>query len=234
MGRSTFEGPVLSGDNRFGPTRNVGYVETIQSVALNLATTTANTAGYSGASAVYVNSNNIPNQNAVIYTPSSTVTATAATGVSDTATLVARGAVFYLPAGCRLVDMFVDVGAVATVTGGTATLTSQTVYISNTYNNALSAATATYAVTGALSAVGRQSLTAFSATQLTNQQATSTDVIGLTGVPNLSQVVFNIALVGVNLDSRTALAGQYYFTVRYTQPDGNIGSTTAYPYGNFD
>ena len=233
MGRSTFEGPVLSGDNRFGPTRNVGYVETIQSVALNLATTTANTAGYSGASAVYINSNNIPNQNAVIYTPSSTVVASAATGVSDTATLVARGAVFYLPAGCRIVDMFVDVGAVATVTGGTATLTSQTVYISNTYANALTS-TATYAVTGALSSVGRASLTAFSATQLTNQQATSTDVIGLTSVPNLSQVVFNIALVGVNLDSRTALAGQYYFTVRYTQPDGNIGSTTAYPYGNFD
>jgi hypothetical protein len=60
-----------------------------------LATTTANTAGYSGASAVYVNSNNIPNQNAVIYTPSSTIVASAATGVSDTATLVARGAVFY-------------------------------------------------------------------------------------------------------------------------------------------
>jgi hypothetical protein len=233
MGRSTFEGPVLSGDNRFGPLRNVGYVETVQSIAMNLATTTNNTAGYSGASAVYVDSNNIPNSNAVIYTPSSTVAATAATGVSDTATLVARGAVFYLPTGCRIVDMFVDVGAVATVTGGTATLSSQTVYISNTYANALTA-TATYAVTGALSAVGRQSLTAFSATQLTNQQATSTDVIGLTSTPNLSQVVFNIALVGVNLDSRTALAGQYYFTVRYTQPDGNIGSTTAYPYGNFD
>jgi len=233
MGRSTFEGPVLSGDNRFGPTRNVGYQMLGQSASLNLATTTANTAGYSGASAVYVASNGIPNSNAVIYTPSSTITATAATGTSDTATLVARGAVFYLPAGCRIVDMNVDVGAVATVTGGTATLTSQTVYISNTYANALTA-TATYAVTGAISAVGRQSLTAFSATQLTNQQATSTDVIGLPSTPNLSQLTFNIALVGVNLDSRTALAGQYYFTVRYTQPDGNIGSTTAYPYGNFD
>jgi hypothetical protein len=30
MGRSTFEGPVIAGDNRFGPQRNVGYVQLIQ------------------------------------------------------------------------------------------------------------------------------------------------------------------------------------------------------------
>jgi len=233
MGRSTFEGPVLSGDNRFGPTRNVGYVETVQSVALNLATTTANTAGYSGASGVFVNSNNIPNQNAVIYTPSSTATATAATVTADTATLVMRGAVAYLPAGSRVLDFFVDMGAVAAVTGGTATLTTQIVYISNTFANAQTS-TATYAVTANLTTAGRQSISAFSATQLSNQQSTSTDVIGLPSTPNLSQIVFTIAIVGVNLDSRTALTGQYYFTVRYTQPDGNIGTTTAYPYGNFD
>jgi len=233
MGRSTFEGPVLSGDNRFGPQRNVGYSVLAQSAALNFATTTANTAGYSGASGVFVNSNNIPNQNAVIYTPSSTTTATAATVTADTATLVMRGAVAYLPAGSRIISFDVDLGAAAAVTGGTATLTSQIVYISNTFANAQTS-TATYAVTGALTTAGRQSLSAFSATQLTNQQATSTDVIGLPSTPNLSQVVFTVALVGVNLDSRTALTGQYYFTVRYTQPDGNIGSTTAYPYGNFD
>jgi hypothetical protein len=233
MGRSTFEGPVLSGDNRFGPTRNVGYVETVQSAALNLATTTANTAGYSGASGVFVNSNNIPNQNAIIYTPSSTAIATAATVTADTATLVMRGAVAYLPAGSRVLDFFVDMGVLAAVTGGTATLTTQIVYISNTFANALTS-TATYAVTAALTTAGRQSLSAFSATQLSNQQATSTDVVGLSSTPNLSQIVFTLALVGVNLDSRTALTGQYYFTVRYTQPDGNIGTTTAYPFGNFD
>jgi len=233
MGRSTFEGPVLSGDSRFGPTRNVGYMELVQTAALNLATSTANTAGYSGASGVFVNSNQIPNQNAVIYTPSSTVTATAATVTADTATLVMRGYVAYLPAGSRVVNFDVDMGVLAAVTGGTATLTSQIVYISNTFANA-GTSTATYAVTGALTTAGRQSLSAFSATQLSNQQATSTDVIGLSGTPNLSQIVFTLALVGVNLDSRTALTGQYYFTVRYTQPDGNIGSTTAYPYGNFD
>jgi len=233
MGRSTFEGPVLSGDNRFGPTRNVGYMELVQTAALNLATSTANTAGYSGASGVFVNSNQIPNQNAVIYTPSSTVTATAATVTADTATLVMRGYVAYLPAGSRVVNFDVDMGVLAAVTGGTATLTSQIVYISNTFANA-GTSTATYAVTGALTTAGRQSLSAFSATQLSNQQATSTDVIGLPSTPNLSQIVFTLALVGVNLDSRTALTGQYYFTVRYTQPDGNIGTTTAYPFGNFD
>jgi hypothetical protein len=233
MGRSTFEGPVLSGDSRFGPTRNVGYMELVQTAALNLATSTANTAGYSGASGVFVNSNQIPNQNAVIYTPSSTVTATAATVTADTATLVMRGYVAYLPAGSRVVNFDVDMGVLAAVTGGTATLTSQIVYISNTFANA-GTSTATYAVTGALTTAGRQSLSAFSATQLSNQQATSTDVIGLPSTPNLSQIVFTLALVGVNLDSRTALTGQYYFTVRYTQPDGNIGTTTAYPFGNFD
>jgi hypothetical protein len=233
MGRSTFEGPVLAGDSRFGPTRNVGYTELAQSAALNFATSTANTAGYSGASGVFVNSNQIPNQNAVIYTPSSTVSATAATVTADTDTLIMRGYVVYLPAGSRIIDLNVDLGAAVTVSGGTATLTSQIVYISNTFANA-GTSTATYAVTGALTTAGRQSLSAFSATQLTNQQSTSTDVIGLPGVPNLSQVVFTVALVGVNLLSRTSTAGQYYFTVRYTQPDGNIGSTTAYPYGNFD
>ena len=233
MGRSTFEGPVLSGDNRFGPTRNVGYVETVQSVALNLATTTANTAGYSGASGVFVNSNNIPNQNAVIYTPSSTAIATAATVTADTATLVMRGAVAYLPAGSRVLDFIIDMGAAAAVAGGTATLTTQIVYISNTFANAQTS-TATYAVTANLTTAGRQSISAQSATQLSNIQSTSTDVIGLPSTPNLSQIVFTLALVGVNLDSRTALTGQYYFTVRYTQPDGNIGTTTAYPYGNFD
>jgi hypothetical protein len=144
-----------------------------------------------------------------------------------------RGAVAYLPAGSRVLDFFVDMGVLAAVTGGTATLTSQIVYISNTFANAQTS-TATYAVTGALTTAGRQSISAQSATQLSNIQSTSTDVIGLPSTPNLSQIVFTLALVGVNLDSRTALTGQYYFTVRYTQPDGNIGTTTAYPYGNFD
>ena len=40
MGRSTFEGPILAGDNRFGPLRNVGYPELYQYANLTLTNTT--------------------------------------------------------------------------------------------------------------------------------------------------------------------------------------------------
>ena len=125
-----------------------------------------------------------------------------------------------------IINMLVDVQALVTVTG---TLTSQTVYISNNYTAA--AGTPTYAATGAISAVGRQALATFTATQLANMQATSTDILQ-SGQPNISQVVFTIAIVGTTLSAVTA--GQYIFTVQYTQADGNIGTTTASPYGNFD
>lgn len=233
MGRSTFEGPVLSGDNRFGPLRNVGYMDLIQSAGIDLATTTANTALYSGASGVFVNSNGIPNSSAVVYTPSATAyPPTAQTIPADTATNVYRGFVAYLPAGCRIVQFFTDCQAVVAVAGGTAALTSATVYVSNNYTAA--GGTPTYGATGAISAVGRQANATLTATQLTNQQATSTDVTQANGQPNISQVVFTLAIVGTNLDTRTSLTGRFFFTVAYTQPDGNIGTTTAYPYGNFD
>lgn len=73
MARSTFEGPILSGDNRFGALRNVGSVALAQSATLNLANVTANTAGYAGASGSFVDSNGIPNTSGVVYTPSSSV-----------------------------------------------------------------------------------------------------------------------------------------------------------------
>lgn len=227
MGRSTFEGPVLAGDNRFGPLRNVGYVGLNQSANLLLTNTTANTATYGGASGIFVDSNGIPNSGGDVYTPSTAFPPTLQTIPADTATNWYRGFVAYLPAGSRIVNMLVDVQALVTVTG---TLSSQTVYISNNYTAA--AGTPTYGATGAISAVGRQSLSAFTATQLANQQSTSTDIIQTNGEPNISQVVFTIAIVGTTVTAITA--GQYIFTVQYTQADGNIGSTTAYPYGNFD
>ena len=61
MARSTFEGPVLSGDNRFGPLRNVGYMQLVQDANIILTNTTVNTAGYGGASGQFVNGNGIPN-----------------------------------------------------------------------------------------------------------------------------------------------------------------------------
>lgn len=231
MARSTFDGPILSGPNRFGDLRNVGYAVLAQSAAMNLTNTTVNTAGYGGGSGQFIDSNGIPNGNGTVFVPSATAAATAQTIPADTATNVYRGFVAYLPASSRILQFTVDVGVLVTMTGGTASLSSQTVYISNNYTAA--AGTPTYGATAALSSVGRATVT-FSATQLANCQATSTNIVAPDGIPNMSQVVFTLAMVGTDLETRTATTGLYYFSVQYMQADGNIGSTTAYPYGNFD
>jgi hypothetical protein len=229
MARSTFEGPILSGTQRFGNFRNVGYASLVQSATLNIANTTANTAGFGGSSGIFVDSNNIPNGTTTVYTPSTSTTYTATSIPADSAT-VYRGFVAYLPAGSRINDIFVDIGVITTFTSGS--LTSVQVLVSNDYTAA--AGTAAYANTAVLTspAVGRQSLAAFTATQLANQQSTSTDIIQTNGEPNLSQVVFTVA--SINGTNVAITGGTYYFTIRYTQPDGNIGTTTTYPYGNFD
>ena len=233
MARSTFDGPILSGNNRFGPLRNVGYALLVNNIDLDLSNTTVGTAGYSGGSSVFVSSNNIPNLSTVVYQPSSTVyPAVAQTIPADTATNVYRGAVFYLPTGCDLENILVDCLDLVAVAGGTAAITSQTVYVSNNYTAA--AGTPTYFATGAVSAVGRQSLATFTATQMANQSATSTDINSGGAQPDLSQVVVTIAIVGTALDTRTSLTGKYNFALQYSQPDNNIGNLTTYPYGNFD
>lgn len=231
MGRATFDGPVLSGDSRFGPLRNVGYAMLAQHVDINLATTTANTAGYGGSSGVFVNGNGIPNAPAVVYTPG-TSTYAPVTIPADTATNVYRGVVAYLPTGCDLDGVNVDCQAVVAVAGGSASLTTATVYVSNNYTAA--AGTAAYFNTGNITVVGRQALSTFTATQITNQSNTSTDILQPNGQPNLSQVVITLAIVGTGLDTRTSLTGAFSFFIRYIQKDGNIGTTTAYPFGNFD
>ncbi len=229
MARSTFDGPILSGTNRFGPFRNVGYASLVQSAALNIANTTANTAGFGGSSGVFVDSNGIPNAATSVYTPSTSPTLTVTSIPADSAT-VYRGFVAYLPAGSRINDILVDIGVVTTFTSGT--LTSVQINVSNNYVAA--AGTCTYAQTAVLTspAVGRQSFNAFTATQLANQQSTSTDIVQANGEPNLSQVVFTVA--SINGTNVAITGGTYYFTIRYTQPDGNIGTTTTYPFGNFD
>jgi hypothetical protein len=231
MARSTFDGPVLAGDNRFGPLRNVGYAMLAQHIDINLATLTPNTAGYGGGSGVFVNGNGIPNVPAVVYTPGTTTYAPV-TIPADTSTNVYRGVVCYLPTGCDLDGVNIDCQAVVAVAGGSASLSSTTAYVSNNYTAA--AGTPTYFATGAISAVGRQALSTFTATQIANQSSTSTDIIQPNGQPNLSQVVITLALVGTNLDTRTSLTGAFSFFVRYIQKDGNIGTTTAYPFGNLD
>jgi hypothetical protein len=232
MARSTFEGPILAGDKRFGAFRNVGYAQLVQNADLDFSVTTNGAANYAGGSGQFVTSNGIPNVNATIYTPSSsTYPSVVQTIPADTATNVYRGVVFYVPTGADLDNIFVDCLALAAVAGGSAAITSQTVYVSNNYTAA--AGTATYFNTGAISTVGRQSLSTFTATQMTNQTATSTDILQ-SGSPNVSQIVVTIAIVGTALDTRTSLTGKYNFTLQYSQADGSIGTSTVYPYGNFD
>ena len=243
MARSTFEGPILQGNNRFGPLRNVGYVESVQSVYMDLTVTTNATANYSGANQQFVSSNGIPNSNAVVYTPSATANPpTAATITADTGTILYRGCVMYVPYGSLIRDIIVDVQAIQTLTTGT--VTGMEVLVSNGFT--ASAGTARYMTLGTSSSTftaGRQSLTSgYSATQLANIYAgTPADITNPTGAntdPNgavMSQIVVTLAtnVSGAN-GAAPFTAGKYGIIVRYTQPDPNIGNQTTYPYGNFD
>jgi hypothetical protein len=229
MARSTFEGPVLAGDNRFGPYRNVGYTTLTQNGYLNLLNTTANTAGYSGGSGRFVNGNNIANGLATIWTPSSTVPLaqqTAVTPTADTTSNIYRGWVCYIPTGSDIDQALIDVAVVPT--GGT--ITTIKMYVSNTFCD--EAGTPAYCATGNITATGRQAVT-FSGTQVTNCNSTSVDIVGVNGTQQLSQVVFTLS-IAATATLATPTAGQIYVALRYVQTDGNIGTTTAYPYGNLD
>ena len=222
MARATFEGPVLSGDNRFGPLRNVGYAVLSQSARLTLTNTTPFTPTYGGSSGVFVASNGIPNNPAVVYTPG---TNSAATITADSATALFRGAVFYLPVGSSIENVFIDTVAVPTNAGGAITVTP---YISNTF----ATSAGTIATAAAISAVGRTTAT-FSAAQAPVAYSTSSDIPGVNGNPNMSQVVVTIAMTAAS-GLTTIDAGQLIVTIQYSQNDPNIGNTTTYPYGNFD
>ena len=239
MGRSTFDGPILSGDNKFPPFRNVGYTDLAQFCDIDLSNNVNGTAQNSGTSGAFVNGNLLgsstgpSNLNASVFVPSATAFPSALQTIpADTSTNVYRGAVMYVPAGVTLHDFFVDLGVVVGVAGGSASLTSATVYVSNNYT--VAAGTPTYFATGAITAVGRQAAATFTATQIANQAQTTTDILQPNGYPNLSQIVFTVAIVGTALDTRTALTGKLYFTLRYAQLDYNMGNLTNYPYGNFD
>jgi hypothetical protein len=233
MARSTFEGPILAGDNRFGPLRNVGYAELVQDAYIDLSNTTAGTNGYSGSSGQFIFANGIPNVPGQLFTPSTSFPATTASPATDTSTQVYRGAVFYLPVGCSIQDVTVDYIAAITGESG-ATLTNVSVFVSNGVT--LAAGTPAYATvalgTTTVGTAGRQTTT-YSATNLLNMTATTTDIVVGNGQPALSQVVFTLSITG-SASVAAPTGGKFNFTLRYTQPDNNIGTTTAYPYGNFD
>jgi hypothetical protein len=210
---------------------------------MDLTVTTNATANYSGSSGQFVGSNGIPNTNAVVYTPSATVNPpAAATITADTATILYRGCVMYVPYGSLIRDIIVDIPAIQTLTTGT--VTGMEVLVSNGFT--ASGGTARYLTLGTSSSTftaGRQSLTSgYSATQLANIYAGTTgDITNPTGAntdPNgslMSQIVITLAtnVSGAN-GAAPFTAGKYGIIVRYTQPDPNIGTQTAYPYGNFD
>jgi len=237
MARSTFSGPILAGNARFGPVRDVGYADLVQGVSIVLTNTTNATAGYGGASGQFVNGNLIPNVNANVYTLSTTAypptaaTITADAGTSGSGTLY-RGAVFYLPVGSDINDFLLDTNVAITATGGT--LGTVTAKIGNTFNDT------TYGnVTSMNAATGRNTV-AQTGAQLLATNATTSDFTNPNGViepATFSQVVVTLTIPytgGTGTTLPVITAGTFTFALRYSQLDSNIGNSTTYPYGNFD
>ena len=207
---------------------------------MTIDTSGAGTAGYPGASGQFVNGNQIPNVNATVYTPSSSVyPPVAATVTADAPLLTYRGAVMYLPNGCQINDILVDVGtAISVNTGGGATLTAAVINIGNAFNGTQYGSVTLTVAANAVTA-GRYQPT-FTGAQLNAIQSTTTDFTNPTGLvspASFSQVVFTITIpytAGTGTTLPTITAGTFTFAMRYTQIDPNIGNSTTYPYGNFD
>ena len=239
MARTTFSGPILSGSHAHGPYRTVGYTDLVQFADIDLSNNTNNTALYSGGSGQFVNGNlfaGYVNTNSPVYatTISSGLTRTnpappvPATITADTGTAIYRGVVMYLPANAAISDMFIDAWTLPSATGSTAVK----VYVSNSFNTGTTPAYGQISATG-ITAVGRQALDTLTTPQLTNWQATSTDVLLPQPYSLMSQVVFTVAITGTGMTG-AGLSGKLCLTLRYTQADANLGTTTAYPYGKTD
>jgi len=232
MARSTFEGPILSGDQRFGSQRDVGYASLIQQAFLDFSVTTAGTANYGGASGTFVSSNNIPNNVATIWTPQSGVYSTsgptiAAAPTADTSGTIYRGAVFLLPANSNIYELDFDVGSLPV--GGGVTATGIQAYVSNNF----ATATGVYATVANATTVGRTAAT-FTGTQLDNCYGTLQDVQNIQ--PGQQPTWFSQVVVTIKISGPTSAptSGQIAITLRYVQTDQNIGNVNTYPYGNFD
>jgi len=244
MARSTFEGPILSGDNRFGALRDVGYAVLEQDCYIDLSNSTLGTAGYSGGSGQFVWGNNIPNLNGTVYTPSSTYSPNGPTVATPTADVtgsgagqIYRGAVMYLPANSQILDIIVDYPLAITGESG-ATLSNTSVFVSNALTAAGGTPTYATAVISSSTGVGTAGrlTTTYTGTNLLNLLSTTSDIQNpvLGANPSfLSQVVFTLSITGsANVAAPTG--GKLNFIVRYAQSDNNIGTLTQYPYGNLD
>jgi len=236
MGRSTFEGPILSGDNRFGPVRDVGYTDLVQTALLDFSVTSAGT-NYGGGSGVFVASNNIPNSAATIYTPQSGVYSTngptkASAPTADATTLVYRGVVFYLPYSCNITDVILDIGTIPKDSAGTPlAVTAIQPYVSNNF----ATSTGVYATFANISSPAAQRYTAtYVGSQLTNSNATLQDFQNLQPGQQPSWFSQVVVTLGMTTSAAGLSSGQVEITLRYNQNDMNIGTSTTYPYGNFD
>jgi len=237
MARSTFAGPILAGNSRFGPVRDVGYTDLVQDCSIVLTNITAATAGYSGGSGQFVNGNLIPNVNGTVYTRSATAypptaaTITADSGTGGSGTLY-RGIVFYVPVGSNINDFLIDTNVAITATGGT--IGTVSVQIGNAFNDT------TYgSITSANASAARNTIVQTGA-ELLATNSTTVDFTNPNGVlepATFSQVVVTFTIPytgGSGTTLPTITAGTFTAAVRYTQLDTNIGTATAYPYGNFD
>jgi len=236
MGRSTFEGPILTGDQRFGPQRDVGYTILQQAILLDFSKSTTGAAGYGGASTQFATANNIPNQLATIYAPQSgTYSTSGPSTTSNTPTADAsgtnyRGAVFTLPQGSYISNIYID--QLVQPTDGTNAVTAIQPYVSNDFATAAGVYATFGSITGGT--IGRTTAT-FTATQYANASSTLQDVQNLQPGQQptwFSQVVVTLKMTVASLGSVNA--GKFNIIVQYTQPDTNIGNSTTYPYGNFD
>ena len=233
MGRSTFEGPILSGDNRFGPQRDVGPVLLAQQAFLDFAMTSAGQANYGGGSGVFVTSDNIPNQAATIWNPQSGAYSTngptvATAPTADASGTIYRGVSFLVPQGSNITDVIVDVGLLPT--DGTVTANSIQPYVSNKF----ATATGVYATMAAITSATRGTAT-FVGTQLDYAYGTLQDVQNIQPGQQptwFSQIVVTLKITNTSLTTPTS--GQIAVTLKYAQQDMNIGNATTYPYGNFD
>ena len=233
MGRSTFDGPILSGDNRFGPQRDVGPVLLAQQAFLDFAVTSAGQAGYGGGSGVFVTSDNIPNQAATIWNPQSGAYSTngptvATAPTADASGTIYRGVSFLVPQGSNITDVIIDVGVLPT--DGTVTANSIQPYVSNKF----ATATGVYATMAAITSATRGTAT-FVGTQLDYAYGTLQDVQNIQPGQQptwFSQIVVTLKITNTSLTTPTS--GQIAVTLKYAQQDMNIGNATTYPYGNFD
>ena len=235
MARSTFEGPILSGDQRFGAQRNVGSVLLSQSILLDYSNSTPQTANYGGGSGIFVDDNGIPNDVAQIWTPqagsySPTGPTVASAPTADATGTNYRGCVFLLPQGCSIQNIFFD--NIVQPTDGTNAVTAIQPYVSNAFATSAGVYATSGSITG--SSIGRTTAT-FTASQYANALATLQDVQNIQpgNQPTwFSQLVVTLKLTVASLTSVNA--GKMAVTIQYLQNDPNIGNGTTYPYGNFD